>query len=380
MIKIDVENVINRKTIKPLYLKGVLTQRHKNEINNICDVYNSVTIKNRIKNIHDFIKYDVDGTIPWVKRLEIIQKELNNDIASKYALEIRYGKCNVDKKRFELGVKFSHTLEKYIEKYGKIIGNEKYDEYLRKSKTPWGLKGCVDRYGEIEGKKKWVERLNKKINTQNERKKIKPYRNGRTLNEYQNKYGVKLGYFKWKKRNEKQSYRFSKKYYINTYGSEKGNIKWVEYKKSMDKTSLKSFINRYGEKDGINKYESYLSKINDSGVFYSKSSQKLFWLIYNQLSDDKKKLCRFAKLNGEEYFIVNKFGFNNILVDFKCENKIIEFDGDYWHLNKKQIEIDKLRDEFLTSKGYQILRVRDSEFEVNKEKVIKECIKFIKNE
>jgi len=39
-----------------------------------------------------------------------------------------------------------------------------------------------------------------------------------------------------------------------------------------------------------------------------------------------------------------------------------------------------LRDEFLTSKGYQILRVRDSEFEVNKEKVIKECIKFIKNE
>lgn len=380
MIKIDVENIVNRKIIKPLLNEGVITQRHRDEINKICDKYDRTSIKNRMINIYHFIKYDVDGVIPWVKRLEIIRKVLKNDIASEYALEIRYGKSNLKEKKLELSLKFSHTLEKYIQKHGKKIGEEKYNEYLKKSKTPWGLKSCVEKYGDVEGKRKWEERLNKKIKTQNERKKSKPYRNGRTLKEYQDRYGVKDGYFKWQKRNEKQSYRFSKKYYEDTYGIKRGSNKWEEYKKSMDKTSLKSFINRYGEDNGFVKYEDYLNKINDSGIFYSKSSQRLFWLIYDELSDERKKLCRFAKLNGEEYFIVNKYGLNNILVDFKCGNKIIEFDGDYWHLNETQKKIDKLRDKFLISKGYKILRVRDSEFEINKKKVINKCIKFIKND
>lgn len=379
MAKINVENVINRKIIKQLLIKGIVSERHKNEISKICDVYDSTSIKNRMKNIHDLIIYDVDSTIPWVKRLDIIQKVLKNDVGSYYALEIRYGKDNVNKKRKEIGLKNSHNLPKYIEKYGKEKGGEKYEEYLIKSKTPWGLKGCISRYGEKLGKEKWEERLNKKIKTQNERKKIKPYRNGRTLKEYQDRYGLVVGHSKWNSRNKKQSNRFSKKYYTDTFGHKIGLIKWNEYKKSMNKTSLNSFIQRYGESKGIKKYESYLNKINVRGIFYSKISQVMFWLIYNRLSDDKKNICRFAKLNGEEYFIVNKFGINNIFVDFKCGNKIIEFDGDYWHSSKQQKSIDKIRDNFLSSKGYKILRIKESEFKIEESKIIKKCIKFINN-
>ena len=125
MSKINVENVINRKMLKPLLNKGLITKQHKNELNEICNVYDSITIKNRLKNIHDFIKYDVDTTISWVNRLQIIQKELKNDIASRYALEIRYGKNNLENKKNELGLKFSHTLAKYIKKFGEEEGVKK---------------------------------------------------------------------------------------------------------------------------------------------------------------------------------------------------------------------------------------------------------------
>lgn len=219
--------------------------------------------------------------------------------------------------------------------------------------------------------------MGREVELKKKRKILQPYRNGRTLKEYQDRDGIELGYFNWKKRNEKQSYRFSKKYYINTYGNKVGIIKWGEYKKSMNKTSLMSFISRYGKVDGIYKYENYLKKINNSGCFYSKISQKMFWSVYYCLSDNKKEICRFAKLNGEEYFIVNQNELNNILVDFKCGNKIIEFDGDYWHSSKNQIKIDKLRNKFLLNKGYQILRIKENEYIINAEKTVKKCVKFI---
>ena len=63
------------------------------EIDKILEVYNCQTIKNRLKNIYDFIKYDVDGD--WLDRIDIIRTVLVNDVMSEYALEIRYGKENV---------------------------------------------------------------------------------------------------------------------------------------------------------------------------------------------------------------------------------------------------------------------------------------------
>jgi len=372
---ITIEKLLSRKIFGDIDISKV-TECQKTEISKILEVYDNVRIKNRMKNIHDFIKFNVDGD--WLERLNIIINVLKNDIASEYALEIRYGKENVELVKSELYVKFAHTLDGYIKKYGKEDGVNKYTEYLVNSKTPWGFEACIERYGETEGTKKWQERLTKKIETQKERRKIKPYRNGRTLVEYQDRDGVKVGYQKWIKRNNQQKYRFSEKYFIDLYGDKHGKVKWLEYCTTMSKTSLQSFIDRYGCKVGKIKFIEFLDKQFRSGVYYSKISQELFWLLFNKLTDIDKINVKFAELNGEEYFYVNIKNIFTILVDFKCGDKIIEFDGDYWHSKPEQKSKDMVRDEFLIGKGYKILRIKESEYKINKEKTLEKCLNFLK--
>ena len=367
----QVEELLQRKIFNDID-KTKITERHKFEINKLLEVFNGDKIKNRLKNIHDFIKYNVDGC--WLNRINIIINNLKNDIASDYALEIRYGKENINLVKQELYPKFTHSLEKYINSFGKIDGQKKWAEYLIKSKTPWGLNSCIEKYGEEEGEKKWVERLSKKVKTQSQRKRLHPYKNGRTLVEYQERYGIKDGFQKWLERNRKQKYRFSKDFYIKKYGEIEGNERWFEYKKNMNKTSLNAFVERYGKEIGLIKHNEHLNKLFNSGIFYSKISQELFWLLYNKLNNS---IIKFAELNGEEIIYANN---TTILIDFKCGDKIIEFDGDYWHNKPKQIEKDKLRDDFLINKGYKILRIKESEYLLNKELTVIKCIKFLNNE
>ena len=67
-----------------------------------------------------------------------------------------------------------------------------------------------------------------------------------------------------------------------------------------------------------------------------------------------------------------------INIDFMYGDKVIEFDGDYWHSTENQKEKDRLRDEYLISNGYQVLRIKESEYKKDKEKIINECLLFLK--
>jgi hypothetical protein len=368
---------LNRKIFNDLN-KELITENHINQINNILNVYDNKSIKNRLKNICDFIKYDVDGD--WVERLSIIQNILKNDVMSDYAIEIRYGKNNLDKIKKDLANKVSHTKEKYIEKFGEEDGLKKWEDFKLKSKTPWGLKACIEKFGEELGPKKWEERLSKKVNTMKDKKKETSYRNGRTLSEYQDRYGKEEGYNKWFERNKNHSYRFSKEYYIEKFGEYIGLREWEKYKSSMNKTSKKSFIKKYGIEIGSQKYEEFTHKQVvrlKTNPRYSKISQELFWYVYNKL-DNKTDNIYFAELNEEYMFFPWLNDLNIIEVDFKHGNKIIEFDGDYWHSKPEQIEKDILRDKYLISKGYNILRVKESDYKNDKEKIINECLMFLK--
>lgn len=377
MGKLTKERLLGRKIFESIDLTK-LTDKQMVEIDNIIEVYDTKTIKNRLVNIRDFILYGVEDD--WLGRIKIIREVLKNDVTSDYALEIRYGKNNVDKIKKTFKSKYGITEERFINKYGDKEGFKKWVEYKIKSKTPWGLDMCVEKYGEIEGPKKWDERLTKKIKTMSERKKVMPYRNGRTLDEYQNRYGIEEGFKRWSKRNQKQSNRFSKQYYINNYGDDIGETRWLEYCKSMDKTSLSSFINRYGSDLGQYKYGEYINKIRSSEHkrYYSKISQELFWGLYNKI-DEGRDLVKFAELNGEQFFYPNEEWGRVFAVDFKFGNKIIEFDGDYWHNREDTKLIDKKRDEYLTNKGYQVLRVLESEYRNDAGLIIEKCLSFINN-
>lgn len=114
----------------------------------------------------------------------------------------------------------------------------------------------------------------------------------------------------------------------------------------------------------------------------SKPSQLLFWSIYETL-DNKK--CYFSELNHEKTIKItrgdakklsqySKLNKNRYTLDFVCETKIIEYDGEYWHSDKEK-EIAK--DVFLNHKGYEILHVLHNDYQIDPNKVLNKCINFL---
>ena len=80
--------------------------------------------------------------------------------------------------------------------------------------------------------------------------------------------------------------------------------------------------------------------------------------------------------------------------DFTYKNKIIEFNGDYWHCNpskydpeyynsqlkmtaKQKWDYDKEKEDIIVKKGFKIMSIWESEFKNDKEKTIQKCIDFI---
>jgi hypothetical protein len=378
MGKLTYEKIINYKKIKDI--NNLITEKQKLQIEKIINEYDTNSIKNRLDSIRQFILCGVDDH--WLGRIKIIRNKLKTDVISDYSCKIRYGNM-WEEKQNELKNKIKTTFDTLKDKFGDEVAKEKWEE-LRLKRRTYGKKIMVEKYGDIEGLKRWESALKSKVKTMAERKKIKPYRNGRTLVEYQERYGVKSGYQKWIERNNKQKYRFSIQYYIDTYGDNYVE-EWIKYTNSMSKTSLKSYIDRYGNEMGVIKYNEYVYKIVENLKVrpnYSRISQELFSTLLKYIGNTDN--IYFAEHGGEFIFYPNSnddiFGkLKLIQVDFKMGNKIIEFDGDYWHSKQEQMEKDKIREEYLTGKGYFIKRVKESEYRANKEYIINECLNFLKN-
>jgi very-short-patch-repair endonuclease len=115
---------------------------------------------------------------------------------------------------------------------------------------------------------------------------------------------------------------------------------------------------------------------------YSKISQKLFWMIYSELTPDERKSCKFAELNGErvvstkQYYNVNQsINKTQYRLDFVVGSKNIEYDCKRYHTEDK----DKIRDSFLFEyKHFDILRVDHDEFLSNPGEVVSKCVKFVR--
>jgi hypothetical protein len=385
-------------------IKHMITIRQYYELDKVIRFYNTTTIKNRLTNIREFILNNVEDH--WLGRLRIITNKLKNDALSEYACKIRYG-CNWKIKQKTLKDKVRMDKENFISRYGEEEGIRRWESRNSKVKS-YGLKYSIGRHGKEEGTRRWEQTLNQKIKTMSERKKLRPYRNGRTLTEYQQKHGIEKGYKLWDDRNKRQSKRISLQGYIEKYGEIDGKLKWGEFRKSMSLTTLESFIKRHGEIEGRKRYDIFIAKIKYSSTLeffikkhgeingpikykeyiiskitqfndkFSKISQDLFWNIYTELVE--KDGCYFYELNREYTFYVWEKNMKIINVDFKLGNKIIEFDGDYWHSKPEQKIKDNQRDDFLIKKGYIIKRIKESDYKNNKNKIINECLNFLKND
>ena len=84
---------------------------------------------------------------------------------------------------------------------------------------------------------------------------------------------------------------------------------------------------------------------------------------------------RRSKVNTNDRNLLGKHLKYCFYLDFKQGNKVIEFDGDYWH--KLTNEYDSIRDVILESRGFDILRIKECDYRKDKQQIVKKCVEFL---
>lgn len=123
-------------------------------------------------------------------------------------------------------------------------------------------------------------------------------------------------------------------------------------------------------------------------LYYSEISQDLFKLLDCKLADN----CSFFSTKNKELYLKSEK--RKCYFDFTYKNKIIEFNGDMWHMNPKKYKsddlnpfnkipaskiwkLDKEKYQLANDNNYEIFIVWESNYKNNKEKTIKECLDFL---
>jgi very-short-patch-repair endonuclease len=174
-----------------------------------------------------------------------------------------------------------------------------------------------------------------------------------------------------------------------------------EIKKSQSVFSKKICIEKYGESAGLsifndrqqrwqetlnNKSQEEKNRINKAkltkGIIISSNERYLFSEIVKVIPD------------AEHQFTLYKDNKRQYVYDIRHQNKIIEYNGDFWHANPKiynesfingrnkrsAVEIwdsDRKKILFAEDAGYEVLVVWEADFKANKEEIINKCINFL---
>jgi len=255
--------------------------------------------------------------------------------------------------------------KKLILLYGKHEALKRWDNYIKLQTITNTFQYKNDKYG-------WTE------------DQFKEYNKDRsvTLNNLIRRHGLQIGENKYNEYVEKQRFSgCSEDYFKQKYGEIDGKIKFLEINKKKV-NNLKNFILRYGNILGKVKYTEY---INNRSKYYSKSSQDLFWKI-------KTPNCYFEEYN-KEFGVLGEtqyYFYDFVDTDLK---KCIEYNGDYWHCNPMLYNEDYithygitakdiwLKDEnkinMIKSLGYDIKIVWESEYLLDSNSIINECVEFL---
>ena len=200
------------------------------------------------------------------------------------------------------------------------------------------------------------------------------------------------GYIKTKKNNLK----------LNLSPKDRMNEdQYKKFRESMNGVyTLEWFIKKYGDEMGEIKYQERSEKISKISHFrkynkenhqnWSKSSQLLFWDIYNIVNKNFEKIY-FGELN-HECSGGSRFNFDFVILDNK---KVIEFNGDNFHANPNKYNENDIPLKFLKKtakeiwkqdeikinkakeKGFDVKIVWESDYLKNKDGILLECIKFL---
>ena len=205
-------------------------------------------------------------------------------------------------------------------------------------------------------------------------------------NTCQVKYWIKKGYSEEEakqKVSERQS-TFTLEKCIAKYGEEEGKRRYVERQKNWSAKLEEQY------RQGL------FSKIpySQNSSIYSKFEKNIVDSIIESLDIDINdvycyKTSQFRLENTNEDCKNKIFSY-----DFKFGNKIIEFNGDFWHMNpdiydsdycnpytnlsaEEKWNFDEIKLECATHNGYDILTIWESEYNENREATIQKCISFL---
>ena len=202
------------------------------------------------------------------------------------------------------------------------------------------------------------------------------------------------------------------KYWINKgYSEEEAKQKVSERQSTF---TLEKCIERYGDEEGTRRYierqknwSAKLEAMYQQGMFskvpltqnssiFSKFEKDMVDSIIDKLDLDLDiddincyKNSQFQLSNVNEECNNKIFSY-----DFKFENKIIEFNGDFWHMNpdiydsdychpytnlsaEEKWNFDEIKLECAIQNGYDVLTVWESEYKENKEAALQKCVEFL---
>ena len=284
---------------------------------------------------------------------------------------------NIERKKFDAA-----SIDSFIRRYGEYEGKKKYDEYVKlQAKVGCSLEYFIEKYGEEVGKLKYEEVCLKK---------------GVSKKNCIQKYGKDVGNKFFKQYCDKQARAGNTlDYFIEKYGEEEGREKYnlVCHQKSM---TLANFIRKYGQQEGTQKYKEYSRRSNFG---YSNVSQHLFMKIDDVLGDYANNSFFFVKNYEAEVEIEIDGKQKTAKLDYELNKKVIEFNGDYWHANPKIYDADETVMYHLVKKtakdvwesdakritaiekhGFKVHIVWESDYESDPERVVDECVKFLRDE
>jgi len=221
--------------------------------------------------------------------------------------------------------------------------------------------------------------------------------------KYGKEEGVKLFREKKVKEGKLHSPR-SVEYWLNKgFSVEESKNKVSE---GQNKFSLVKCIEKYGEEEGKiifterqKKWQESLYKNGNLKSGYSKVSQDLFFELLKYYKNvEELNYVMFAKKGGE-FVLTSNDGFYRYDFTDLLNKKIIEYNGDNYHANPDTYSVNETPNPFrknITSEDiwkkddikiklankhkYDVLIIWDSEYKKDKEKVIKKCLNFLKNE
>lgn len=264
------------------------------------------------------------------------------------------------------------TKENFIKKHGKEKGEEMWKRHCTISRHSENI--YIEKFGEKEGKKKWQEYLDA---LKKENKRCIEYYTSRGYTKEDAKEEVS----KYQKENSGTHID-----YYRNLGYNENEIKEIllEINSKKDSASLNFYINKYGEELGEKKYLDNCIRMCNIGQASTLSG-----------GISKISVELFKKLEIEyipEFKLKNPNRKRIYSYDFKYKNKIIEFNGDYWHCNpikykpndivkgrkaKDKWKQDKEKVDFAISQGYEVLTIWEDEYKNNKEQTINKVKKFL---